>query len=99
MINWFELFTNSLWIFALGLAFAVISYTRWETKIGKGRFRDLLNRSPRTILINLAGVLFCLGLALMDQSWWERLLWFILAILFGIRILIGSGAFRRRGKN
>jgi hypothetical protein len=86
MINWFELLTNSLWIFALALVLAVLSYTRWETKIGKGRFKDLLNRSPRVILINLAGALFCLALALLDQAWWERVLWGILLVYFAARI-------------
>ena len=96
MINWFQLLTNSIWISALALAFAVVGYTRWDTKLGKGRFRDLLNRSPRAILINLAGLLFCLGLALTDHAWWERLLWGILMVLFGIKIYLGSGASRRK---
>ncbi|NQS91091.1 MAG: hypothetical protein HQ574_01665 [Chloroflexi bacterium] len=46
-----------------------------------------MNRSPRVILISLAGALFCLGLALMDQVWWERGLWVVLVILFGMRVM------------
>jgi len=36
MINWFQLLTNSLWVFAVALAFSVLAYTRWETRLGKG---------------------------------------------------------------
>ena len=82
MINWFQLLANSLWIFALALALTVVGYTQWEKSMWKGRFRDLVNRSPRAILISLVGALFCLGLALVDQAWWERLLWGILVVLF-----------------
>ena len=96
MINWFQLLTNSIWISALALAFTVVGITRWEVNVGKGSWRDLLNRSPRAILINLAGLLFCLGLALTDQAWWARALWGVLAILFGIKIYLGSGASRRK---
>ncbi len=92
MINWFELLTNSIWILALALALTTLGITRWESMMGKGSWRDLINRSPRALLINLAALLFCLGIGLAAQAWWERLLWGVLVILFGIRIYLGSDA-------
>ncbi len=98
MINWFELLTNSLWIFALALALAVLSYARWESKMGKGRFSDFLNKPPGGFLINLAGLLFCLGLALTDVVWWERLQWGILVILFVKRSFTTEDRGRKTGR-
>ncbi|MFV1948568.1 MAG: hypothetical protein ACC633_01395 [Anaerolineales bacterium] len=97
MINWFQLFTNSLWIFALALVLAVLSYARWESKMGKGRFNDLLNKPPGAFLINMAGLLFCLGLAMMDQAWWQRLLWGVLVLLFAAQIWKGGKLMGRQG--
>ena len=91
MINWLYLLANSLWILALALVLTGLGITRWETKTGPGSWKELLNQSSRVILFNLAGLLFCLGLALAAQAWWERALWIVLVILFGIRIYCDQG--------
>ncbi|MEA3350301.1 MAG: hypothetical protein U9Q82_06750 [Chloroflexota bacterium] len=86
MINWYNLFANSLWILALSLALGVISYTRWEAKQQGDRLRDRLDQPQRGIPLNLAGALFCLGLAATSHVWWEIVLWLLLFLLFMIQV-------------
>lgn len=82
MINWYNLFANSLWIIALSLLLAILSYTRWEAVQKGERLRDRLNQPQRSLLLNLAGALFCVGLAVTSQRWWEIALWLLLFVLF-----------------
>lgn len=85
MINWYNLFANSLWILALSLALGVISYTRWEAVQTGERLRDRLNHPARSLPLNLAGALFCVGLAATSQRWWEIGLWLLLFVLFMVQ--------------
>ena len=82
MINWYNLFANSLWILALSFLLAILSYTRWEAKRQGKRLRGRLNQPDRSLPLNLAGALFCLGLAATSQRWWEIALWLLLFVLF-----------------
>ena len=38
--------------------------------------------------LNLAGMIFCAGLALTTEVWWERLLWAILGVLFLVQVVM-----------
>jgi hypothetical protein len=82
MINWYNLFAKSLWILALSFLLAILSYTRWEAKRDGKRLRDRINQPDRSLPMNLAGALFCLGLAATSQRWWEIGLWLLLFVLF-----------------
>jgi hypothetical protein len=93
MINWYNLFANSLWILALSLLLAILSYTRWEAKRDGKRLRDRINQPERSLPMNLAGALFCLGLAATSQRWWEIGLWLLLFILFVVQ---GWGLWKMR---
>ena len=86
MINWYNLFSNSLWILALSLLLAILSYSRWEARQRGERLEDRLDRPQRIILLNIAGSLFCLGLAATSHRWWEIVVWLLLFTLFLIQI-------------
>jgi hypothetical protein len=86
MINWYNLFANSLRILALSLILAVLSYTRWEATQWRERLKDRLKLPQRSILLNLAGAPFCLGLAATSHFWWEIALWLLLFIFFLIQV-------------
>ncbi|MEA3349508.1 MAG: hypothetical protein U9Q82_02680 [Chloroflexota bacterium] len=86
MINWYNLFANALWIFALALALATLSYARWQARSLGIKRRELLNRPGWQRPLNFAGALFCTGLALTTDVWWEQLLWAILGLLFLLQI-------------
>lgn len=82
MINWYNLFANSLWILALALALATLSHARWQARRNSERLKDQLDHPRWGIPLNLSGVLFCLGLALTSDTWWEITLWGLLGISF-----------------
>ena len=86
MIDWYNLFANSLWILALALALATLGFARWQARMEGEKLKAVLNRAGWQKSLNLAGVIFCAGLALTTDVWWEQLLWAILGLLFLLQI-------------
>lgn len=87
MIDWFDLFANSLWIMALAIALTTVSSARWEAGIRKKRLSTILSQPGWQTPLNIAGVLFCGGLAATTDVIWERAVWGILAILFVVQLV------------
>ena len=90
LIDWNGLFSNFLWMLALGWLLAIVSMARWEayqkgTKTGKQ-----LARPGYQIQLNLGGLLFCLGLGLVADKTWEMVLWFLLSIVFLIQVVFAA---------
>jgi len=86
MIDLFNLAANSLWIFALALVLATLSFARWGARMEGEKLKTVLNRAAWGNSLNLAGIIFCAGLALTTEVWWEQLLWVILGTLFLLQI-------------
>jgi hypothetical protein len=95
MINWYSLVANFIWIFALALALASLSYAYWEAAVRKIKFRTTLKQPQWQLLLNLSGALFCLGLAATTDATWETALWLILMALFIFQPLRGYFASKR----
>lgn len=87
MINWYGLAANFLWIFALALAMACLSFAYWEASSRKVKLRTILENSRYQMMFNVSGILFCLGLAATSDATWETVLWLILTILFIVQPL------------
>jgi len=94
VIDWYNLAANALWIIALALALAVLSFGTWEARVGGERLRVTLSRPRWEFTLNLAGALFCLGLAATSDRIWERALWLVLAGLYLFQI--GFNFWKRR---
>ncbi len=88
MIDWYNLFANALWILALALALAALSFARWSARMEGEKLKTILNRAAWGNSLNLAGTIFCAGLALTTEVWWERLLWAILGVLFLVQVVM-----------
>jgi hypothetical protein len=88
MIDWMGLAANSLWILGLAVALAALSYASWQAWQNKEKLRLRLASRGAQLAFNLAGVLFCAGLAAASQSWWQILLWAILGLLFLAQLLL-----------
>ena len=88
MIDWYNLFANALWILALALALATISFARWGARMEGEKLKTVLNRAAWGNSLNLAGMIFCAGLALTTEVWWEQLLWAILGVLFLLQVVV-----------
>jgi hypothetical protein len=82
MIDWFSLFANSLWIIALALALATLSYASWRASVDREKLRSILGKGEYSTIFSLAGILFCAGLALTAPSILQTILWTILGIGF-----------------
>ncbi|HMD88175.1 MAG TPA: hypothetical protein VKF38_03340 [Anaerolineaceae bacterium] len=93
LIDWGALAANSLWIVGLGLALAVLSFAGFEARVSRIHLGTILKQPRFDITLNLAGILFCSGLAANTDQLFERILWIILAVLFFLSILLG---FRKR---
>ena len=82
MIDWFNLFANALWIAALALVLAVLSYASWSAGVrGSSLLDTLALRGPQSWL-NLAGLLFSSGLFLTTPPGILKYFWLIPAGYF-----------------
>jgi hypothetical protein len=80
MIDWFNVFANSMWIAGFALALAVLSFASWQSSAAREGLRACLSQPSFQTGLNAAGLLICAGLAATSDAWWEILLWCALAI-------------------
>ena len=95
MIDWYALFTNSLWIVALALALATLGFSRWQARQEQIKLGQVLNRPGWQIALNISGTIFCLGLAATSQKIWERVLWLVMGLLFGFQIWLAARSVKK----
>jgi mannose/fructose/N-acetylgalactosamine-specific phosphotransferase system component IIC len=88
MIDWQSVLFNSIWILGASLALAVLSITYFKAQSESESVRNTLSDSGLTLALKIAGIIFCLGIAMTSHSWWEITLWIILVIGFGYQIFL-----------
>ncbi len=83
MINWYGLFTNSLWIIGAALLLASLSWSLYAATLARNGWRAQL-KSPDFTLASAAGMtLLMLGLGFQRGTpLWQSALWFMLALAF-----------------
>ena len=96
MIDWYNLAANALWIIGCAIALATLSYASFEASLSKGKFTARLKQPAMQIALNLAGMLFSLGLAATDDRLLVQALWLVFAALFLFQMV---AAIRLRYKN
>ena len=82
MIDWIMVGSNALWILGLAIALSAFSYASWESWTAHASFRQTLDKPSFQAVLNLAGLLFCLGLAATSPVLWQAAIWLLLAALF-----------------
>jgi hypothetical protein len=87
VIDWFNLAANSLWILGAALALAAVSFASWEASLKMVKFRQQLNQPGCQAALNMAGLMFCLGLAGTSSRWWEIVLWLLLSVWFAFQLV------------
>lgn len=95
MIDWWNVFTNSLWIVGLAAALAVLSYSDWLASTRGRGLRSALRRLARSRSFVASMALVCVGVGLGTTVWWQRGLWYLLAIGFAV-LGVGVGSGRRK---
>lgn len=98
MIDWFDLFANSLWILGCALALAALSYASWQASLAGEKLGAHLEMPGSRRALFASGLLFCTGLAILSATTLELVLWLILGILSGVG-LVGSMIGRERREN
>jgi hypothetical protein len=86
---------NLLWVVGLALLLAVLSWSSWLASVQKVRFRAILARPGVRAALDLGLAVFSAGLAATAQTWWERVLWLVLAVWW----LTGALLARRRRRD
>lgn len=82
MIDWWALFHNSLWILGLALGLAALGLANYEANRYHVRLRQKLGERGFQLSLNAGTLLFCLGLLFSSKTWWEYVLWGLLAVAF-----------------
>ena len=77
-----NLAANTLWILGCATALATLSYASWKASLKGIKMRTILTDHQYQIVLNLSGVLFCLGLAATPDANWEIFIWTLLVVLF-----------------
>jgi hypothetical protein len=84
MIDWYSVFTNSLWILGLSIILAAFSWQRWEAGERGRRLAEQFREPAWEIALASGLVLVSLGLLLAESTpWWERAAWALLGGAFG----------------
>lgn len=81
MINWFDVFSSSLWIVGLALMLAVFSYLDYPGADGARRSRVSLGEAARTRWAGAGALLFLAGMGLTAGPLWERAVWALLSLV------------------
>lgn len=82
MIDWWSVFTNSLWIVGLAAALAVLSYSDWLAFTNGKGLGSAARRLAHSTSFACSIALACVGAGLGVATWWERGLWLLVAAGF-----------------
>ena len=95
LINWNSLISNTTWILALAWLLAVLSMSIWSARENNRKLSAELDRPNRQMQLNLGGMLFCVGLALVSEELWQMLILIALGVLFLIQLVLAAHAMQQ----
>ena len=96
LIDWRGVGFATLWIVGLSIELSVLGFVDFHAKEGGERRRDLLRKPVYQLWVNVGLVLFCLGILGSSRTWWESVLWVVLA---GAFMFYGFQAYRELRRN
>lgn len=86
MIDWYGLATNTLWILALALTLAILSFARWEANQRRKKICQVLMGRNWQVCLVAAGILFSGGLAATADASWKTILWLGWLVIFSAQL-------------
>ena len=95
LINWNSLISNTIWILALAWLLAVISMAIWSARENNRKLSTELDQPNRQMQLNLGGMLFTVGLALVSAELWQMIILIVLGVLFFIQLVIAARSLQR----
>lgn len=96
MIDWAGVIVNSSWLLGLAVCLTAVSYADWQAHRARCRLREVMGRPAFQLALWTGLTLFCVGVALSDGRWWERILWGALAVMAALEIGRAGRAMRTR---
>jgi hypothetical protein len=79
MIDWWSVVTNSLWIMGLASALAILSWADWLAAGEGGGLGDVVDYAVHSPGFALSIALIAVGASLSVATWWERIVWLLVA--------------------
>ena len=95
LINWNSLISNSIWIISLSWLLAVLSMSLWSARENNRKLSTELDRPHRQMQLNLGGMLFCVGLALVSEQLWQMLILIALGVMFLVQLILAARAMQQ----
>ena len=95
LINWNSLISNAIWIISLAWLLAVLSMSIWSARENDRKLSAELDRPNRQMQLNLGGMLFCVGLALVSEELWQMIILIALGILFLVQLVLAARAMQQ----
>ena len=81
LTSWYGLVGSALWICGLAVLLATLSMVRFEARAAWGRLRHRLGDRQPQMAIAVGQILFCAGLLLISDTWWEKGIWAACGVL------------------
>lgn len=81
MIDWFGVVYNAAWVLGLAVILAAFAMASFQTRVQGVRLRQALRASSFLLPFGVGMLLFCLGVLFGSHTWWQRVLWGLLAVL------------------
>lgn len=87
MIDWWGLFTNTLWVVGLAVVLAAFSMAYYRARTGRVPLRQRLQRASFQFPFCMGMILFGLGLSFSGQTLWEKIAGALVAAAFAVQAI------------
>lgn len=95
LIDWRLVGLSSLWILGLAIVLSALGFADYHAAAEKKHLRAILGRPAYRLATDGGLLLLCLGLLGLSASWWERMIWAILALAFLAYTVLAARDLRR----
>lgn len=82
MIDWWGVFSNSLWVLGLSVLLAAWSMAYYDAQRSDRKTLQILGEDGYSWAVTVGLVLFCAGLAATEDRVWAQILWGVLGVAF-----------------
>ena len=82
MIDWLNVVFNLFWITGLAIIVAAFSHNDWLAMVNKIKLKQQLASASFQVPLSIGLTLVSVGLTLLANTWWERLIWVVFVLLF-----------------
>ena len=87
VMSWYGLVGTTLWICGLAVCLATLGMAYFEARAAEDRLRHRLGEREPQMATAVGLILFCAGLLLGSDTWWEKGIWGV-CVALGIVWLI-----------